>query len=469
MSNKSREKKRKEKAKRKKQRNKDKINHSIAPMPPEFKKQILPYAVIKLLTNAEIQERYKLRDDLVCIRWNNEDEILHSEDFKMVKEVAQRIHKEQVVQKNLHNTLSTVPTALDLHYEAARHIRKMVDGESKGKKKLIFIKDQSGCGYWRMVVPARYMTTEEYYIDMAEIEVIYDYLLEYDVIVVQRLCRWSEYYTIIRLKRQNKRIVYDIDDNIFDVPLDNPAAYVIKKDQYEAARAIMSVCDVVTTTTEILKEQLKCPDKTIVVPNAIDFDDGYPAKYLGQPDNYKRILWMGSATHNQDWLQCADAVDRVMRERGDVRLVIIGSMPKTLEQYVGDPRRPWYKKRIEFEKFKHVETYVLTTKQLRANCGLAPLQESVFNSSKSNIKWLEYTGAGVPTIASNVSPYKEDIVHGTNGFLANTENEWYQAITNLLDAPDICTSVVSAAKKSIEQKFDIKQVIHKWEETILGE
>lgn len=462
-------KRREQKKKRslKKQRE-DRIHHSISPMPPEFKKELLPYAVVKLLTGGQITPNHRMKPDLVRLFWNEEEEILHVEDFQIVKAVADSIWKEHVEAQNLMPSLQSIPTALELHHYASKTINKIVDCKVEDKTKVIFIKDQSGCGYWRMVVPARYIH-ENVYIDMAEIEVVYDYLLEYDVIVVQRLHTWREFYTIERLKRQGKRIVYDIDDDIFNIPDDNIASRIVRLDQQNAAKAIMSICDVITTTNSNLKERLGFPDKTIIVPNAIDMNDGYPQKPNPKQDEFQRIVWMGSHTHERDWLECFEAIDRVLKERENVRLTLLGYCPKMIQKHMNDDSNIWWDKRVEFMDFQEAETYIKTTKQLVADVALAPLEDRSFNHAKSNIKWLEYTAACVPTVASNVFPYNEYIENEQNGFLAETSDDWHEYITQLLDKKELRIKILENARSTVDEHFDIKKVVYDWEHAIFGD
>jgi len=461
-----REKKRREKRQRKKE--KDRVQQTVSPMPPEQRIRRLPYIVLKLLTGANIAENYKLNKDAVAIIWDNDTDHISSEDFKIAQKIADELFKEQVKEKSLMPTINTLPVGMMLHRLATQKIERMVRNETEGKKKILFIKDRSGCGYWRMLVPSRYMDAENLYIDITESELVFDFLLEYDTIVIQRLCNWREYYIIERLKRHGKRIVYDIDDDIFDVPVDNPAARYVKKDQHKAAYGIMRLCDAVTTTSEILKERLKCPETTVVIPNAIDLEDGYPAKYRQSEDGIKRIVWMGGGSHSKDWLECFEAVDKILQEREDVRLVIYGDIPRALRAALATDDKPWFTKRIEFVPFQAVETYVELTKETTADCALAPLSNESFNAAKSNIKWLEYTAMGVPTVASNVSPYKEHIDSGRNGVLVSNTDEWYRAITAFLDDPELCANVVDEAVKSVDERFDVKKIVHDWEEVILG-
>jgi hypothetical protein len=65
---------------------------------------------------------------------------------------------------------------------------------------------------------------------------------------------------------------------------------------------------------------------------------------------------------------------------------------------------------------------------------LAPLVPgSVFNESKSAIKWLEAALVGTPTIAMPTQPFAEVIQHGRTGLLATTQDEWAEGLHRLLD------------------------------------
>jgi hypothetical protein len=68
---------------------------------------------------------------------------------------------------------------------------------------------------------------------------------------------------------------------------------------------------------------------------------------------------------------------------------------------------------------------------------LAPLEPgSVFNESKSAIKWLEAALTATPTVASPTEPFRDAITDGTNGVLASAPEEWERALDELLDDGD---------------------------------
>lgn len=447
------------------------IHNNINLMPPEVKKKLLPYSVIRILTGAEVVPNFEKKKDVIALKWNDEYELLHKKDFELASKVAQEIWRTHIEGKNLLTTISSIPTGMKLHKVAAENIERIVDEKYKGKKGMLFVKDQSGCGYWRMVLPARYLDESKTYIHCVETEIIYDYLLEYDTIVVQRLHTWKEYYVLEQLKKMGKYIVYDVDDDIFNIPPSNPAWKVIRADQREAARAMMDLADVITTPSEIIKERFGFQDKTVVIPNAVDLTDGWAKvtgndtvdlQVLGSPDEYKRILWAGSPTHDDDWIECAGALDEIMRQNENVRAVILGFLPSMIQSFIEDEMRPWWDQRVEFMDFSDVETYVNITKHIRADVALAPLQDTMFNNAKSSLKIIEYSAVGVPCVASDVTPYKEVINHGENGFLANTMEEWIEYMQYLLDNSEDGMRMVRKSRKTVEQHFDLKQVIQDW-------
>lgn len=76
---------------------------------------------------------------------------------------------------------------------------------------------------------------------------------------------------------------------------------------------------------------------------------------------------------------------------------------------------------------------------------LAPLVKNPYNEAKSRIKLIEASAYNIPAVTSNVSPYKQVIENGENGFLVNNklsfgENTvnntqgWKEAIGELIES-----------------------------------
>lgn len=438
-------------------------NSDIIPvMSVGTRKRLLPSVVSRIILGARITTPWHGRPDVVLIEDEYDATKLSVPDFAIAREVVERIIKE-------HDLKRVVPAhQVLLIRDRAQEILEQMTDDRAGKRGIVMLKDKGGCGYWRMTLPSRYMNREGIYIDVTGGAVDFNSLLEYDTIFVQRAHDWDSFTILERLKAAGKWIVYDIDDDLFSIPEDNPASKMMGRSEKIAAAECMKLADVLITSTEVLKERLtqmldgKVP---VVVPNALDPDDKWiPTPLTGSPDGWKRIFWQGSNTHDEDWAECFEAVDRVMQERPDVMMVIMGHLP-TLVQKVAT--QPHWQNRIQFLGPVEPEAYFRLIKHVRAEVGLAPLTNNWFNMAKSNIKWMENAMIGMPTVASDVRPYSDTISPGEDGFLCSTTDEWKTAIDNCLDDERLRKRTVENARKHVRNFFDIANVADQWRKLLI--
>ncbi|MBA6060317.1 glycosyltransferase [Pseudomonas juntendi] len=80
---------------------------------------------------------------------------------------------------------------------------------------------------------------------------------------------------------------------------------------------------------------------------------------------------------------------------------------------------------------------------------LAPLENTIFNNAKSNIKFIECGSQGVPVIASPRDEFKAAITHGVNGWLCESQNEWFTQLEKLIKDPKILHRVSLKARESV--------------------
>jgi glycosyltransferase involved in cell wall biosynthesis len=221
---------------------------------------------------------------------------------------------------------------------------------------------------------------------------------------------------------------------------------------YEGAA---EMADIVTTTTKRLKASLeRLNDAVAIIPNAVDF-----ARYPDLPQlraNTTRIklLWAGSASHYEDVMSIQPALKRVLEARPDIELHTVGTTFKGFTKDLPESQvihHPWVP--VEAHGF-HLAT-------IGAHIGLAPLVDNEFNRNKSALKWYEYTALGIPTIASNVAPYSDEIKHDTNGLLADATT-FDKAIIALADDPIRRTALAQTAGDNVEDNNSIAVVAKLW-------
>ena len=437
-------------------------NDVVSVLPVKQMQKQLPTHIARYVMGANVVHPWHGRKDVFSLEDVYGKTLLAPPDYSIVKAVGDQVILDLKLDK-----IIPAHQILVIRDRAAQILEAMTDTRA-GKKGIVMLKDQGGCGYWRMVLPSRYMDRTGVYIDDTGAGLDFNSLLEYETILVQRVHNWDSFEILRRLKEAGRRVIYDLDDDIFSIPVENPAFRAIGRNEQMAALECMKVADVVTVSTSALQAKLgsmleKYP---VVIRNAIDPDDGWlPTPVTGSPDGWKRIFWQGSNTHNEDWNECFEAVDHIMMSRDDIRMVILGFLPTCIQNCA---EMAHWKGRIEYLGPMDPEAYFRMVKHVRADVGLAPLRDTVFNASKSNIKWMENTMIGMPTVASDVEAYSGSIQHGETGFLCSTPEGWYEAIEKCLEDGEIKKRMVENARQQVRNECNIKTVARTWRDILLG-
>lgn len=317
--------------------------------------------------------------------------------------------------------------------------------------------DDTGCGYYRCELVAAALQDRGH--DAAASTVMADDWLDADVIVGQRVCmpaptqRWQE----LARRANRPMLVYEIDDDLFDVdPSNKPAWGLFSRPEIGAnLRANIAVADAVTCTTIPLAERLLAMNPNVhVVANFI------PAWLLDLPEpahdpRTVTIGWGGGASHAMDWADAAPQVARFIGHHDHAELHVMGWHPPELRRWVFPHQR------------RHTEWIASVPDYLRAidfHIGLAPLRAHTFNAAKSHIKALELAALGIPCVASDVGPYPDFIEHGTTGFLIRYPHAWPRYLRELLD-PGL-RAKFGAAARAKAAKHTIESNIELWEKAL---
>ena len=109
-----------------------------------------------------------------------------------------------------------------------------------------------------------------------------------------------------------------------------------------------------------------------------------------------------------------------------------------------------------YQMFGQVGTYI----------GLAPLCANIFNRSKSNLKFLEYTVYGAVTVASAVGPYKDTIEDGVTGILVHDNRDWYDKVKMLLGDPLMHARILKNAQALVQEHYNIEINYKLWDAAI---
>jgi glycosyltransferase involved in cell wall biosynthesis len=94
---------------------------------------------------------------------------------------------------------------------------------------------------------------------------------------------------------------------------------------------------------------------------------------------------------------------------------------------------------------------------------IAPLIDTKFNRSKSNIKWLESSMLEIPMVLSDIPPYSECVKNYKTGYLASNKSQWVKYLGWLVESKEKREEIGKAAKKEVLKHWTIDKQLPKYE------
>ena len=231
-----------------------------------------------------------------------------------------------------------------------------------------------------------------------------------DVVVIQRPTESTTTHLIEKMRTlpesARPRIVVELDDDLFAIPEHNPAHEMMADPARRGRLAwAIALADRVTVTGEHLAQQTRLVHGAYewagdirVVPNYVP--ERFVVAQVPEAGRAPTITWAGSDTHRRDFDEVAVPLRKLLRERNDFQVRIVGApYAARLTSATGFhgvfrvSQVPWV---------EGVARYIPT---LAGHIGLAPLADDLFNRSKSDLRLKELAARGMVVVASNVGPY----------------------------------------------------------------
>ena len=283
-----------------------------------------------------------------------------------------------------------------------------------------------------------------------------------DLVVIQRdFPRYSQAYDLVmeKARAEGKPVVYEIDDLLFEIPKEHPdySIHYYTPAVFPMLRAAIEA-DLVTTSTQFLGDYLRLLNPNVIVlPNYLV--DRYwtfrtPAK---KPSESPVIIgYVGTSSHLPDLEKVVPALEKLVQKYGSsIQIKVWGlNPPDSLKEFSNVISVDFMN--LDYEKFSEYFAH------LDCDIFIAPLKDSFFNQCKSPIKFIEYSTLGIPGVYERLAPYSGIVVHGMNGFLAATMDEWVDELSRLIDNPGLRNMVGRAAQETIKQDWLLSQHFQDW-------
>lgn len=261
-----------------------------------------------------------------------------------------------------------------------------------------------------------------------------------------RLCHLAKDY--------GKPVFFDIDDLVFDTVYTDQLSYTqglnpVEKGNYDAGVRnygyMLENCDGAITSTNQLQEELKKYQSTVLLNRNLASDElisissQFLKDYSQVSDVVKIGYFSGSISHNENFELIKPAIKQLLKKYSNVQLHIVGilDIPKDMKPFGNQIVTHDY---VDWDKLPALISEV--------DINLAPLVDSIFNRAKSEIKWIEAALVKVPTIASKLGAFSDEVIDGETGLLA-TDDEWFDKLESLVLSLELRQKLAESAYRAV--------------------
>lgn len=264
----------------------------------------------------------------------------------------------------------------------------------------------------------------------------------FDIIFIQReaLLLGSSYFEKQFFKKH--KVIFDFDDSIWllDTSPENKKFEFLKNP--DKTKINIAHAHAVIAGNKFLANYAKQFNKnSIVIPTTIDTEFHIPKPELRSKEKIV-IGWSGSISTIKHFEMAIPALKQIQHK-----------YPNKIEIHV-----------IGQSSYSHPDINVISknwsakTEVDNLNCfdiGIMPLPNDEWVKGKCGLKGLSYMACGIATIMSNVGVNSDIIEHGKNGFLAETEQEWVNCLSLLIENSDLRHKIGQAGRESVVKNYSV--------------
>lgn len=234
-----------------------------------------------------------------------------------------------------------------------------------------------------------------------------------DVILLQRQIDEGSLQAMRRMKMYSRAFkVFDLDSYVPALAVDITRQRPSFENGLHLLREGLSYMDRLVVPTDLMAQVCEGFNADIrVVKNRLDPRCWNTVSSKRRCADKPRVGWVGGAIDVSGLEVIADVIKELASE---IHWVILGDCPDHLRRYM-----------TEIHKGVASEQYPAKLASLNLDIALAPLEDSLFNRCKSNLRLLEYGACGFPVICSDIEAYRCDL---PVKYVENRVECWKEAI-----------------------------------------
>jgi len=265
----------------------------------------------------------------------------------------------------------------------------------------------------------------------------------YDVVVIQKDTFPVTLFAILRFI--NPKIVYEIDDTIFEInPFLNQGKIeeVLLKYQAKLCKNMMKKSAWVIAENDYLANEAKKHNSHVSVLSAPIDNRIYIPKEKKEVD-VVTIGWMGSPSTTYMLEDISEVFKELYGLNKNFRLKVVGASSDFNIEGIDLIKKDW----SESEQLSDLQSF---------DIGLMPLDDSPFQRGRLGYKMIQYMSVGVPVVASNVGLNPTVVRNGQNGFLVDNKQMWKDRLLQLIEDKDLREEMGKTGLLDVEKNFSLQ-------------
>lgn len=243
------------------------------------------------------------------------------------------------------------------------------------------------------------------------------------------------------IKWANPHIVYDIDDAVFKGHKSQMNWFIAWMKGKKKIFTLMKISKYVIVCTKYLEEEALKHNKNVIDISSTFDTDRFTAVQSYEDSETITLGWTGSHS-TIPFLHLLDNVLQQLSKIRKIKLWVVCDRDFELEG-------------VDIENFRWTES----TEVADLHCmqiGLYPTPKEEWVLGKSGLKALTYQSCGIPCVATAFGSNLENIYHGNNGFLADSDEEWIECLTKLIDDRELREKIGKNGRENVMKHFSLE-------------
>ncbi|MBC7695904.1 MAG: glycosyltransferase [Burkholderiales bacterium] len=275
---------------------------------------------------------------------------------------------------------------------------------------------------------------------------------QFDIIFIQReaLLLGSSFFEKQFYKRS--KVIFDFDDSIWllDTSPENKKFEFLKNPAKTKINIAHAHC-VIAGNKYLAGYAKQFNPNTAIIPTTIDTDfhkpmpelRGFDSSLMQMRDDKKiAIGWSGSISTIKHFESSIPFLKTLMAKYpGKLEIHVIGQASYSHPE-IKIVSKSWSAK-TEVEDLNYFDIGIMT------------LPDDEWAQGKCGLKGLSYMACGIATVMSPVGVNKDIIQQGINGFLAATESEWVDCMSQLIENNDLRQQIGLTGRETVVKNYSV--------------